>query len=68
MIKYKLKVELAKNEMTQLELHNLTGIRTETISNIATGKIKRIPVEVLEKLCKTLNCGINDLIEYTTED
>ena len=64
MIKFKLKVLLALNEMTQKELAEKTGIRPPTISAIATGSVKHLPVDVLDKICEVLNCQPSDFMEY----
>ena len=40
MIKFKLKVELAKADMTQKALAERTGIRPSTISDISKGTVK----------------------------
>jgi len=64
MIKFKVKVLLAINEMTQKQLAEITGIRPPTISAICTGSIKELPVSVLNKLCKALNCQPGELMEY----
>lgn len=68
MIKFKVKVMLAKREMTQKELAERTGIRPPTISALCTGTIKRIPVEVLDDICKVLDCQPADLVEYVAEE
>ena len=52
MIKFTVKVMLAKREMTQKELAERTGIRPPTISAICTGSIKQLPIEALNKICK----------------
>ena len=65
MIKFKLKVVLAMRDMTQKELAERTGIRPPTISAIALGTIKHIPVDVLNKICKELDCQPADIMEYT---
>ena len=67
MIKSKLKVMLAMREMTQAELAKRTGIRPPTVSAIATNNAKHIPIEVLDKICKELNCNVGDLFEYVQE-
>ena len=39
-------------------------------ANIIT-RIKRdyyISLDSIEKICKTLNCGVDDILEFTTED
>ncbi len=64
MIKFKLKVLLAINEMTQKELAEKTGIRPPTISAIATGTVKHLPVDVLDRICEVLNCQPSDFMEY----
>ena len=68
MIKFKLKVMLAVRGMTQKELAEKTGIRPPTISAIAVGSIKHLPVEALDKICDVLDCQPADLMEYVRED
>ena len=67
MIKSKLKVMLAIRGMTQKELAEKTGIRPPTISAIAVGSIKHLPIEALDKICDVLNCQPADLMEYVRE-
>lgn len=64
MIKFKAKVLLAINEMTQKELAEKTGIRPPTVSAICTGAVKHLPIEALNKICAVLNCQPGDLMEY----
>ena len=68
MVKFKLKVMLAIRGMTQKELAEKTGIRPPTISAIAVGSIKHLPVEALDKICDVLDCQPADLMEYVKED
>ncbi|MFV0518481.1 MAG: helix-turn-helix domain-containing protein [Aminipila sp.] len=63
-LKFKLKVLLAMNEMTQKQLAEVTGIRPPTISAICTNSVKQLPVGVIEKICEVLNCQPGDLMEY----
>ena len=67
-IKFRLKVLLAMNDMTQMQLSNATGIRQPTISGMCTGAVKHIPVEVLNKICKELHCQPGDLLEYYPDE
>ena len=67
MIKCKLKVILAINEMTQKELAERTGIRPPTISAMANNTAKHYPVDVMDKICSVLNCSVGDLLEYIPE-
>ena len=64
MIKSNLKVLLAKREMTQKELAQRTSVRPPTISAIANDKIVTLPISVLDRMCKELNCNVGDLFEY----
>ena len=64
MIKCRLKVVLAENEMTQKELHEKTGIRPPTISAMANNTAKHYPTDVLDRICSVLNCDVGDLLVY----
>ena len=66
-IKIKLKRELALAEMSQVELSNITGIRLPTISALCTNRAKHIPINVLEKICTTLNCQPGDIIKHVDD-
>ena len=68
MIKFKVKVMLAINEMTQKELAEKTGIRPPTVSAICTGAVKHLPVEALNKICAVLNCQPAALMEYIPDE
>ena len=68
MIKFKVKVMLAINEMTQKELAERTGIRPPTVSAICTGAVKHLPVEALNKICEVLNCQPGDIMEYIPDE
>ena len=68
MIKFTVKVMLAKREMTQKELADRTGIRPPTISAICTGSIKHLPVEALNKICAVLDCQPADIMEYIPDE
>jgi len=68
MIKFTVKVMLAKREMTQKELADRTGIRPPTISAICTGSIKHLPVEALNKICAVLDCQPADIMEFIPDE
>ena len=67
MIKFNVKVMLAKREMTQKDLAERTGIRPPTISAICTNTVKHLPVDALDKICEVLQCQPADLMEYIEE-
>ena len=64
MIKFTVKVMLAKREMTQKELAERTDIRPPTVSAICTGAVKHLPVDALDKICEVLDCQPADIMEY----
>jgi len=67
-LKFKLKVQLAINDMSQKQLAEITGIRPPTISSICTGAVRQIPVTAIEKICQVLNCQPGDIMEYVPDD
>lgn len=68
MIKSRLKVQLAKCEMTQRQLSQITGVRPTTISELALGTNKHLPMNVLDRVCKALNCQPGDILEYIDDE
>lgn len=67
MINSLLKVQLAKCKMTQKQLAEATGVRLPTISQIALGTIKHMPIDALDKICTALNCQPGDIFEHIKE-
>lgn len=67
-IKSRLKVVLAENDMTQKQLAEDTGIRPPTVSAICTNTAKHIPIDVLDKICETLNCQPGDILIYKPQE
>lgn len=55
-----------KKEMTQLELAQAVGVTESTISNWEKGRNALVWFERVAKLCKTLNCAPDDLIDYVS--
>lgn len=68
MIKFVLKVMLAKRELTQKELSVISGVRLPTVSAMCTGTARHIPVDVLDRLCKALDCQPSDIMEYIPDN
>lgn len=68
MIKSKLKILLALNDMNQSELATRTGIRPQTITNIVNNKIRQIPVDALNAICEVLHCDVGDVFGYVDID
>lgn len=48
------------------ELHYLTGLSRSTITKLTKGE--NVNTDVLERICKALNCKIEDIVEVVEED
>ncbi len=68
MILVNLDVMLAKRKMSLTELSEKVGITLANLSILKTGKAKAIRFSTLEAICKTLDCGPGDLLEYKYKD
>lgn len=63
MFSYKpLLIQLVKKEMTKTQLRQQIGISMATLAKIS--KNEYVSMEVLDKICKTLDCNIEDVIEH----
>ena len=56
---------LIDKKMKRIELMNAAGIGTSTLSKL--GKGQHVSMEVLVKICKTLNCNIGDIVDMVHE-
>ena len=54
--------------LTQLELSRLVGVTESTIQNWESGRTGTDHIERIVKFCKALNCRVEDLIEYVSEE
>ena len=53
-------------EMTNAELMEKAGFSANIITRIKRDNY--ISLDSIEKICKTLQCGVDDILEFTTED
>lgn len=67
MIKSRLKVVLAEKDMTQKQLAEITGIRQPTISAMCNNSLRRVPIDVMEKICDALECQPGDIFRRSEE-
>lgn len=51
--------------MKKKDLRVLSGISTNALAKL--GKNENVSTDVLEKVCKTLNCDISDIMEITPD-
>lgn len=64
MIKSRLKILLATKETTQRQLAIDTECREATINALANNRIKQVPIDMLDKLCKYFDCQPSDILVY----
>ncbi|HBF4081589.1 XRE family transcriptional regulator [Clostridioides difficile] len=64
MIRIKISELLGKYKMSRIELSEKTGIRPSTITALYNETIKRIDIDMLDKLCDVFDCNIEDIIEH----
>lgn len=63
-IKFKLKSLMEQRKLSKNKLSTTSGVRFDTIQRLCRGNLSRLDLEIVCRLCKTLNCSIEDLIEY----
>ena len=57
---------LIDKDLKKKDLAKLAGISSFTISKMSAGN--NVTVEVLGKICKALNCTLDDIMEFIPED
>ena len=68
MIKIKISELLGIHKMTRKRLAELIGVRPNTIGDMYHENIKRIDIDVLNKICKVLDCKVEDILEYVADE
>ena len=62
----KLWILLIEKDMKKTDLRIQSGISTGALAKL--GKNENVSTEVLAKICKTLDCKIEDIMEMIPED
>ena len=57
---------LIDKEISKTELTHLAGITTNAMAKL--GKNEDVRVNILEKLCTTLDCKLDDIVEFVPEE
>lgn len=71
MIRNRLKILLAERDLNYTKLSKMTGISVNALSKMGKNRgtgAKQITYDVLEKLCKSLNCSVGDLLVYIPDE
>ena len=67
MIIINLDVMMAKRKMSLGELSERVGITVANLSILKNNKAKTIRFSTLDAICKTLDCRVEDILEYSDE-
>ena len=67
MIILHLDVMMAKRKMSLGELSEKVGITVANLSILKNNKAKAIRFSTLDAICKTLDCRVEDILEYSDE-
>lgn len=62
-MKLNIKKKLEENNMSRYELAKRIDVTYPTIDNIYKGKSTSIKLEILESICKELNCSPVEILE-----
>ncbi len=52
--------------LNRSDLHKITGIGQSTIVKLSKGE--NVNTDVIARICKGLNCKIEDIVEYTEDE
>ncbi len=67
MIVINLDVMMAKRKISLNELSDKVGITLANLSILKNNKAKAIRFSTLEAICRTLDCRVEDIIEFVDE-
>ena len=57
---------LIDKDMKKKDLREAAGISTNALAKM--GKNESVTIDVIEKICTTLNCDVGDIMEITKEN
>jgi DNA-binding Xre family transcriptional regulator len=57
---------LLDRNLNKRTLHQKTGLSSSTIAKLSKGL--NVNTDVIVKICETLNCGINDIMDVVPDD
>lgn len=64
MIKFHLRELIDSRELTIRESAKLLDYRFDTVRQMYHGETKRVPVELLDRICEVFECEVGDIISY----
>lgn len=66
-IKLKLRELMDKNGVTRNNLARKVDVRFEVIDRWFSGDIEKLDLDILARICFVMNCGVEDILEYTEQ-
>ena len=63
-MKIDIKKQLNDNNMTRYELAKRIGVTYPTITSIYNGESSSIKLDILESICKELNCSLDEILVF----
>ena len=67
-MKISIKKQLSENNMTRYELAKRIGVTYPTITSIYNGESTSIKFDILESICKELNCSLDEILIFDDDD
>ena len=55
---------MRERDINRNTLSRLTGVRFEVIDKWSKGKVERMDLDVLARICFVLDCKVSDILEY----
>ena len=57
---------LVDKEMSKSDLHKASGLSSSTMTKLR--RSEDVSMDALRKICVTLNCNIDDIVEFVSDD
>lgn len=67
-MKISIKKQLSENNMTRYELAKRIGVTYPTITSIYNEESTSIKFDILESICKELDCSLDDILVFDDKD
>ncbi len=68
MIEFFLHRELTRRNIRKTQFAKMIGVRPDTITAMYNGDIKRVHIDVLDKICYALGCELSDIMSFTDKE
>ena len=59
---------LGEKRIKQTKLSEMTGISKTTINSLYNDKVTKVSYDILNKICKALDCQVSDILTYVPDE